>query len=161
MTMLFGKNMKKLLLLFLLVPTLSFAVEINLSCQVEAVFENCGTESCREKVESGAADISVIDLKHKERILIVLRLKDDDCIFNIHQTLKVNTDVDEYVHNEREWIIADTYSSDALLTTSRIEINRYTGKVYLKKKMLFSDTASKEVTVSGDCTKDDVSKQRY
>jgi len=154
--------MKKLLLLFLLLPTLSFAVEMNLSCQVEAVFNSCEKSSCKEKIESGAADISVIDLKHLERLSISLRFKDNDWIHNHPVDKQKGAWINEYIHTEREWIIADTYSSDKMHVTSRIEINRYTGKVYLKRIASFSfgglnDTA----TVSGDCKKDDVSKQRF
>ena len=153
--------MQKLLIIFLLIPTLSFAVEINLSCQVEAVFNSCGESSCKEKVESGAADIGVIDLKHLERLSISLRYKDDDWIFNIPLDSQKGAWINEYIHSEREWIIDDTYSSDALHVKSRIEIDRYTGKVYLKRNMSFAVGGSNDITVSGDCKKDDDSKQRF
>lgn len=152
--------MKKLLL-FLLLPTLSFAVEINLSCHVEATFNSCGTDSCKDRVESGSADISVIDLKHLERLSISLRYKANDWIFNIPIDQQKNTWVNEYIHTEREWIIDDTYSSDKMHAESRIEINRYTGKVYLKKNTSYSFGGSEKITVSGDCIKDDVSKQKF
>ena len=151
--------MQKLLIIFLLIPTLSFAVEINLSCQVEAIFNSCGKSSCKEKVESGSANISVIDLKHLERLSISLRYKENDWIFN--NTVKgQNAWINEYIHDEREWIIADTFSNDKNHIDSRIEINRYTGKVYLKRNISFPG-GSNDTTVSGDCKKDDDSKQRF
>jgi hypothetical protein len=153
--------MQKLLIIFLLIPTLSFAVEINLSCQVEAVFNSCEKSNCKEKVESGAADISVIDLKHFERLSISLRFKDNEWIHNHPVDQQKGAWINEYIHTEREWIIADTYSSDKMHVKSRIEIDRYTGKVYLKQNMSFAVGGSNDITVSGDCKKDDDSKQRF
>jgi len=153
--------MKKLLLLFLLLPTLSFAEEIYLSCQVEAITNSCGTVKCKDKNESGTADLTVIDLKDLEILGILFRFQDHEWQF-FNSSDDARRSILEYGHDEKRWVIKDHYdASDKTQTTRFIEVNRYSGKLYVKRSISNDKGYTLSETISGDCKKDDTSKQRF
>ena len=161
-----GLNMKLVLTLLLTIPIFVFANETKLSCDVQETKNSCLNSGCTTDTSSGFAELNVIHDNFEDiHILgITLRYKTAEWFFTNIPT-EENYKLINFRNDDKKWLIVNEILDEESNTTweNKIEIDRFTGKLYLKRKM----TKDKEKniyiigTYMGDCKKDNEQKQKF
>lgn len=157
----------RLLLILLIFSFNVLSKETSLSCSIDETTNNCpDNRVCAKETGKGIGHIEVFEIENL--VTILFKFKNLNWQFgsfdipNSPDSDMVDIKVTNFVNTNKQWLISNTFSNrNGAHYESSIEINRFSGKLDLRRKVTFSDKGYVEGVYIGTCTKDINNKQRF
>ena len=153
----------RFLLILLIFPTLVYSEKINLSCKIEETKKSCLSYNCEDQRDAGSADLEIYTNRNGEIDVLGINFRYkmvDWFITNV--PVEKNHVLLNFRNNEKAWLINEKYTVGNDDVETKIEIDRFTGKLYLNRKMIFDGKGTYiEGNYMGDCVKDNDDKQKF